>query len=232
MPSSIEWGLDRILGPIQSLIKKEFLIDYKDRQVWLSVLLYIISTNYLVYQSFQSIKDAEIWNTLLWIILLFAAFNVVSRSYDQERGDRELYLFMVASPQQVIAAKMIYHSLFMVVMTLLSFFIFSFFIPFPNAIGLNMGLYLLGLVGGALGLSTSLGLTSALAWKAKGGSGMVAILGMPIIIPLLISAIGYSEGVVNGMTWLAVDRFAYAILVLILLSASLGYLLFPYIWRD
>jgi heme exporter protein B len=95
-----------------------------------------------------------------------------------------------------------------------------------------MGLYLLGLVGGALGLSTSLGLTSALAWKAKGGSGMVAILGMPIIIPLLISAIGYSEGVVNGMTWLAVDRFAYAILVLILLSASLGYLLFPYIWRD
>jgi heme exporter protein B len=163
---------------------------------------------------------------------LFAAFNVISRSYDQERGDREIYLYTLASPQQVILAKMMYHSIFMVLVTFFSFLIYSFFLPFPSAIGMDTGLYLIGLIGGAIGLSTTLGLVSAIAWKTKGGAGMVAILGLPIIIPMLLAIIRYSEGVLNGMSWMVLDRYAYSLLLLIALGASLGYMLFPYIWKE
>jgi heme exporter protein B len=217
---------------IKALIQKEFLIDYKDRQVWMSVFLYVLATNYVVYQSFHKVKDAEVWNALLWVIILFAAFNVISRSYDQERGDREIYLYTLASPQQVILAKMMYHSIFMVLVTFFSFLIYSFFLPFPSAIGMDTGLYLIGLIGGAIGLSTTLGLVSAIAWKTKGGAGMVAILGLPIIIPMLLAIIRYSEGVLNGMSWMVLDRYAYSLLLLIALGASLGYMLFPYIWKE
>ena len=198
----------------------------------MSVFLYVLATDYVVYQSFHKVKDAEVWNALLWVIILFAAFNVISRSYDQERGDRELYLYTLASPQQVIAAKMIYHSIFMIIVTLFSFFIYSFFLPFPDAAGMNIGLYILGLLVGAIGLSTTLGLISAIAYKTKGGPGMVAILGLPIIIPMLLAIIRYSEGVLNGMTWLVLDRYMYAMLLLITIGSSLGYMLFPYIWKE
>jgi len=220
------------MSPILALIKKEFLIDYKDRQVWMSVFLYVLATDYVVYQSFHQVKDAEVWNALLWVIILFAAFNVISRSYDQERGDREIYLYTLASPQQVIITKMLYQSLFMVLVTSFSFLVYSFFLPFPAAAGMDTGLYLIGLLGGAVGLSTTLGLVSAISWKTKGGPGMVAILGLPIIIPMILAIIRYTEGVVNGMAWVLLQSYALVLLVLIGIGAGLGYILFPYIWKE
>jgi heme exporter protein B len=155
---------------IWALLHKEFLIDWRDKQAWSAVVLYILATVYVVYLAFQQIVDVEMWNALLWIILLFTAFNVVARTYDQDKGGREIYLYTLAPPQKVFLTKSLYSALF--------------------------------------------------------------ILGFPVIIPLLIAIITYSEGILLGHSWSMLSKYALILGIMILLGIGLGYILFPYLWRD
>ncbi len=215
-----------------SLVKKEFLIDWRDKQAWSSITLYVLATVYVVYLAFQEILDAEVWNALLWVIILFTGFNVVSRTYDQDKEGKGLYLYTLASPEQVILAKTLYSGLFMLVVGLFTAFVFQFFLPFPSTDRPDPILFTSAIILGSLGITTTLGLISAIAWKTGANSGMIAVLGFPVIIPLLMAIIRYSEGIISGFSWALLDVYAFALALLILLGTALGYILFPYIWRD
>jgi heme exporter protein B len=217
---------------VLTLIHKEFLIDWRDKQAWSSIALYVLATVYVVYLAFQKIIEPEVWNALLWIILLFTGFNVVSRTYDQDRDGRALYLYTLASAQQVILAKTLYSGLFMLVVGLFTAMIFGFFLPFPTSNTPEPLLFTSAIMLGSLGITSTLGLISAIAWKTGANSGMIAILGFPVVIPLLMAIIRYSEGIISGFSWSLLDVYAFALALLILLGTALGYILFPYIWRE
>ncbi len=217
---------------VLALVRKEFLIDWRDGQAWSSILLYVLATVYVVYLAFQKIVDLETWNALLWIILLFTSFNVVSRTYDQDKGGRGLYLYTIASPTQVVMAKTLYSGVFMLIVGLFTAFTYSFFLPFPSASSLSVPMYSSAIVLGSIGLTTTLGLIAAIAWKTSSNSGMIAILGFPVIIPLLMAIIQYSEGILNGFSWSMLDIYAFSLGLLIILGAGLSYILFPYIWTE
>ncbi|NNC82001.1 MAG: ABC transporter permease [Flavobacteriales bacterium] len=219
------------MSAVIALIRKEFLIDWRDRQAWASILLYILATVYVVYLAFEKIIDAETWNALLWVILLFTAFNVVSRTYDQDTGGRQFYLYTLASAQQVYLSKSLYSALFMTVAGVLTFLIYQFFLPLES-LSVSPLNYLSAIILGAIGLTSILGLISAIAWKTGANSGMIAILGFPVIIPLLVAIITFSEGIILGYTWSMVQMYALALILLIVLGNGLGYILFPYLWRD
>lgn len=217
---------------ILALIKKEVQLDYKDGRAWASILLFVLSTDYVMYLAFREVLEVEVWNALLWTIILFAAFQVVSRSYDQDSGPREAYLFHLAGPRQVFVAKAIYSVLFLWSVGLLAYLVYAFFLPFPMAAGYDIAQFILGLLLGTAGLAMTLALVAAIAWKTGGGPGMVAILGLPIIVPLLLAILRYSMGVLNGSDWAFLQTPALSLLLLILIGGGLGYMLFPYIWRD
>jgi heme exporter protein B len=195
-------------------------------------MLYVLSTCYVVYLAFKSIDQAQIWNALLWIIILFASFNVVSRSFDQEREGRGLYLFTLASPQQVILSKMLYSMALMLSVAVLSFLVYSFFLPLNDAGEWKVYLFLIGIVLGSIGLATVLSLIAGIAWKTGNKGGMIAILGFPLILPLLYSCMTYCAKVLQGAEWAELWKYALAILSVDLIGLLLGFLLFPYIWRE
>ena len=195
-------------------------------------MLYVLATVYVVFLAFKEIIDPEVWNALLWVILLFTGFNVVSRTYDQDKEGRGLYLYTVASPQKVILAKTLYSGLFMLIVGLFTALVFRFFLPFPSQNTPDTVLFTSAIMLGSLGITTTLGLISAIAWKTGANSGMIAILGFPVIIPLLMAIIRYSEGIISGFSWALLDVYAFALILLILLGTALGFILFPYIWRE
>ncbi|NND95643.1 MAG: ABC transporter permease [Flavobacteriales bacterium] len=220
------------MKPVLALIRKEFLIDWRDKQAWSSVLLYIIATVYVVFLAFQKIIEAETWNALLWVILLFTAFNVVSRTYDQDKNGKDIYLYTLASARQVFLAKTIYSSIFMLFAGLVAASAFSFFLPTPSDFQSTGLFYSSALILGSIGLTSILSLISAIAWKTSANSGMIAILGFPVIIPLLLAVITYSEGIISGSTWSFLWIYALSLGLLAVLGIALGFVLFPYIWRD
>jgi heme exporter protein B len=92
--------------------------------------------------------------------------------------------------------------------------------------------FALGMILGSSGLGITLTFVSGLAYKSGTGVGLVAILGFPVVIPLLITIVRFTTGAILGMTWL---ENGLNLLVLIILNGSsllLSLLLFPYLWRE
>ena len=92
------------------------------------ILLYVISTVFVCYLSFRSVIQPTTWNSLFWIIMLFASINAVAKSFMQESRGRQLYMHTLASPQAIILSKIIYNVLLMISLSLICFLFYSLFI--------------------------------------------------------------------------------------------------------
>jgi heme exporter protein B len=70
---------------ITFLLKKETLLELRQKYALGGILLYVASTVFVVKLSF--LKTApEVWNALFWIISLFASLNAVVKSFVQENS--------------------------------------------------------------------------------------------------------------------------------------------------
>jgi heme exporter protein B len=60
----------------------------------------------------------------------------------------------------------------------------------------------------------------------------MAILGLPVILPLLLLLMRFSKNAIDGIAWTANANYAWQLGALALLAAALSYILFPYLWRE
>jgi heme exporter protein B len=216
---------------ITDIIRKEWRVEWRQRSAINGLLLYLISTIFVCYLSFNvrvNQMDPVTWNALYWIILLFAAVNAVAKSFIQEREGRLLYYYSLFSPQELIIARMIYNSLLLMLLALIGFGIYS--LVLGNPVG-NTPLFLLAIVLASLGFSVTFTMISAIASKAGNNQTLMAVLGFPIILPVLLLVIRVAK---NAMDDLALDASFQEVLTLTainLLIGAVSYLLFPYLWR-
>ena len=87
---------------ILTLIKKDALIEFRQKNTFYGILLYIASTIYLIYLSLQETPNAQIWNSLFWVIQLFICVNVVAKSFLAESRGKMLYYYSICSPTEFI----------------------------------------------------------------------------------------------------------------------------------
>jgi heme exporter protein B len=117
-------------------------------------------------------------------------------------------------------------------MTLLSGFNFLFYsILIGNPVQ-NMGLFLATLILGSMGLSSVLAMVSAIASKAGHGAALMPILSFPVLLPLLMTTIRLSKNAIDGLDWAANQQFVIILLALNVMIIAMGYLLFPYLWKE
>lgn len=210
------------------LLKKEWTLEWRQKSSFMAVLLYVVSTNFICYLSFKKVVDIPTWNALLWIIILFANINLISGSFRHENEGRFLYLYSLASPHQIIGAKLIYYGLLSVVLSIVSFFMFALFTGNPSQDGL---MFLLVLILGSMGIALLLTFISAISSKTKNLS-LLAVLGLPVLMPLLLTIIRASKNAIDGLGWGVNIKFVAVILCLNLITVAMSYILFPYLWSD
>ena len=171
--------IKRIFG----LLRKDFLLEFRQQHTFYGILLYIASTIFVLFLSLNNPLDANVWNGLFWVIQLFICVNAVAKSFLQESRGRLLYFYSIVSPVEFIIAKMVYNIVLMIMMSLISLLLFSVFLNNP----VNNGLRFTGIVilGGA-SISIVFTLMSAIAAKAQQNAALVAILGFPVILPQLM----------------------------------------------
>ena len=167
---------------IKALITKDIQLEWRQRYALNGMLLYVVSTVFICFLSFR-IKGNDIdpitWNTLFWIILLFTSVNAIAKSFTQERAGRQLYYYMIASPEGIIISKMLYNSVLMTGLSLLAFGFYAFVMG--NPVG-DQSLYLLSVVLGSLGFAGTLTMVAAIASKAENPSMLMSVLSFPLII--------------------------------------------------
>ena len=218
--------IKRIFG----LLRKDFLLEFRQQHTFYGILLYIASTIFVLFLSLNNPLDANVWNGLFWVIQLFICVNAVAKSFLQESRGRLLYFYSIVSPVEFIIAKMVYNIVLMIMMSLISLLLFSVFLNNP----VNNGLRFTGIVilGGA-SISIVFTLMSAIAAKAQQNAALVAILGFPVILPQLmllmrLSKAAFGEVFREGAVW----KLSGLITGLDLLVIAMAVILFPYLWKD
>ena len=214
---------------IQSLLRKEIMLEWKQKYAFNGLVLYVVSTIFVCFLSFKQIIDPPTWNALFWIIMLFAAVNAIAKSFLTESRGRQLYFYSIASAQSVILSKIIYNLALMLVLSAFNFLFYSLFI---GNIVQDVPMFIVGLVLGSAGFASVMTMISAIASKAGSNSTLMAILSFPILIPLLITIIRFSKNAMDGLDWSVNYKFSIILIALNVLTVALSYILFPYLWRE
>lgn len=214
---------------IKTLLGKEFRLELKQKYVINGILLYLLSTVFVTYLAFDRMIDIPTWNSLFWVILLFVAVNGISKSFVQESPARYIYYYTIASPQSIVLSKIIYN---LVLMSALSLLTFGLFLLLMGNLVVNPGLFLLALLLGSCGLSSILTMVSAIASRASNNFSLMAILSFPIVLPLLTTLMRISNSALTSAEWTATAGDVVILSTINLAVVALGYLLFPYLWKD
>lgn len=203
------------------------MLEIRQQYSFYGVLLYIGSTIFVLFNAMDE-TESRVWNGLFWVIQLFICINAVAKSFLQENRGRMLYFYSIASPGSFVLAKLLFNSLLMLVMSLLSLLLFVLFLgnPMQNA-GQFIGLVLLG------GWSLSLVFTflAAIAAKAQQNAAIMAVLGFPIIIPQLLLLMRLSSAAFSPLLTIPLSTILL-LMALDILVVVLAVILFPFLWKD
>ncbi len=211
------------------MLRKEFVLEWRQKFAISGILLYLVSTVFVSYLAFEGVIPANTWNALFWLIMLFAAVNAILKSFIQEHEARQLYYYTLSGARGVINAKIIYNALLMAALGLAGFWVFAGFMG--NPVG-SSGLFLVNLLLGMLGFSSVLTLISAIASRARNNFTLMAVLGFPLVLPLLLLLIRNSSAALSGAGMAASVPDLLILVLLIFIALSLSNLLFPYIWKE
>lgn len=217
---------------ILEFIKKEFRQEWRNRYALNGIILYLTSTIFICYLSFNvrsNVLSPITWNALFWIIILFASINAVAKSFMSESKERQLYYYTLISPQALIISKVVYNALLMIILSFLGIGFYSLVLGNPVE---NFWLFTVNIFLAAIGLSSTLTLVSAIASKAGGNQTLMAVLGFPIILPLLLMVIKISKNAIDGLEWSSSLDEIFTLLAINLIVGAVSYLLFPYLWRT
>lgn len=214
---------------ITALFKKDLLLEIRQQYTFYGILLYIASTIFVLYLAMGQ-PEATAWNGLFWMNLLFICINAVAKSFLQESRGRMIYYYSIAGPLDFILAKLFYNVLLMLIMSLLSIVLFSFFLGSPFA---NTLQFLSITCLGGISISLVFTLLAAIAARANQNAALMAILGFPLIIPQLlllvkISKSAFGEIFRDGALMQMVLLLSGLDIMVILLSL----ILFPFLWKD
>lgn len=214
------------------LLKLEAALDLRQRAAWGGMVLYVASAIYTCHLAMQDGASGSAWSALFWIILLFAAFNALARSFQREDGGRQLYLHTLAHPRSVVLARTAYNAVTMLVLSLLSLLFYAVFLGDEPLRAGDPLQFTVAVALGGIGFASVLTLISAIAARAGSGIGLMAILGFPIVLPMLLAVMQASRLALSGAPWGTTAPYFLGILLIDVVALSLAWLLFPYLWRD
>jgi heme exporter protein B len=218
------------LKEIKELVRKDLLLELRQKYAINGILLYVVSTIFVVQLCYGRVIDENAWIALFWIILLFAAFNAVSKSFVQESAARRLYYYMLAPAVSVVLSKIVYNALLMLILGALSLLVFILFMGFPE---FNLYLFLPAFLLGCIGISGALTMVSAIASRSGNNAALMAILGFPIVVPLLLLLVNASRMALKESILVAdILKNLSSIFLIDAVVVILAVILFPYLWRD
>lgn len=217
------------MHPVFIILKKEINQEIRQKHAINGILLYAASTVFICMLSFRSIIHPATWNALFWIIMLFASVNTLTKAFLYEQNERQLYIFSLISAQNLIIGKIIYNAVLLSLIGLITFLFYSLFI---GNIVQDLSMFCLVLIIGCIAFSTILTFISAVSSKTSNNTSVMAILGIPLLTPTLLTVIKASKNAVDGLSRSESWDEILILVCLNIVAGLLSYILFPYLWRD
>lgn len=224
-----------LVKSIRAILVKDLIIEFRNRYVLGGIVLYVFSSVLVIYFALQynnSVQEVNpvVWSIFFWLIILFSSVNAVANSFFREPEGRFYYYYWLMNPQALILARLAYNFIFTVLLSVITFGVFALMVGNPVQ---NYPVFLVSIVLGGTGYSFLFTTMSAIAARAGNNATLLAVLGFPLVIPLIIfltrlsAASVYAEGFTDEV-W----RNLLLLLAFNLVQPVLALILFPYIWRE
>ncbi|MCW3120840.1 MAG: cytochrome biosis protein [Flavipsychrobacter sp.] len=203
-------------------------MEWRQKHTLFGVLLYVGATVFVVYMM-SGQPEAGIWNALFWLTQLFVAVNSVAKSFLQEHPNRFRYYFTLVKPTTFLLAKMLYSIVLMMLMSLVSLALYAVMLGWPLQ---QTGLFVLISMVGSISLSAVFTFLSAIAARAQQNSALMAILGFPLVTPVLMILSKLALTAISPVYMPYWWGLALVLLGLDILVIILGIILFPFLWQE
>ena len=214
---------------IIALLRKEFLLEFRQKTSLASILLYVLSIVFISFLSFKNGIKPDVWGALFWIVLFFAAINAASKSFFTESKARGIYNYTLYHPTEFVVAKIIYNILLLWVVSVCSVFCFSWLINYPVQDSL---LFLITLLIGSTALAGALTLMSCIASKTGNNYSVMSLLSMPVCIPVMLMALRLTKNAIDGLEWSVSYKYLGGLLLIDVIIITLSLFLFRYLWKE
>ncbi len=211
------------------LLRKELLLEWRNGYAISGILLYVLSTVFVVYVSFFQGVSPMVWNTLYWVMVLFATTNAVVKSFVQENGARQLYYYQLADPTAVLVAKILYNILLLFALSVLTWLAFGFITNNPVQ---HLEKFLLAIFLGSLGFSILFTFVSALSAKADNNAALLPVLSFPLVLPIIMTLVKISVSALGAIRDSSLGKDIGILIGIDLGLFALALVLFPFLWRD
>lgn len=220
--------MSEFIKRVSVLVAKDIKLEIRQQYTFYGIMLYVLCTIFIIYLSINN-PEENVWNALFWITQLFICVNAVAKSFLGESRGRMLYYFSIVSASEFIVSKIIFNSIIVLLMSLLSFLAFTLLLDNPLTYGLKF--LMIALLGG-VSLSFVFTFLAAIAAKAQQSSAIMTIMGFPLIIPQIlllmkVSTIAFSKVVQSGLL-----QMIALIIGLDIMIVLLSLVLFPYLWKE
>lgn len=213
---------------ISILFRKELLLEFKQPFSVAGLLLYLAGVLLTVYAGLITV-DPQIWITLYWIIVLFIGINAAARSFMQEPAGRWFYYYQLSHPGEFLTSKFLYNIVLLLLLNTICWVLYAMVLGDPIRQHLW---FVIAIFFGSVSIALLLTLMSAVASKAGQNATMMSILSLPVLIPLMLVLVNMSMAALQPKAMIFPWKEVMMLTGLDLIVVLLGYILFPYLWKD
>jgi heme exporter protein B len=217
---------------LKIFLLKEVQTEIRRQSALSALAMYVVSSVFVCYTAMgiqAGNLNPQTWSALFWIILLFSSFGIVGKSFGNESKGVLIYYHCLLSPGSLIMAKMIYAILLTSALSIAGWLIFITLMGNPVT---DKGMFLLCLFLGSSGFGSSLTLISAISSRAGNSGVLMAVLGFPVVLSIVLLCIRITKYAIDGLGWAAGMDELISLGGISIISAAASFLLFPYIWRS
>jgi heme exporter protein B len=219
-----------VFHKIKLIFCKEIKTEFRTLHAVSSLIMFALTTLSAVSMSIGSQQlDARQLAILFWIIFFFSAMAGLSRVFTDEQATGTIYtLRSYSSSQPVLWGKFLYN---LVLLHCLALFLLPLFIIFLNVSLYHIDYFCLIVFAGNTGMAAAATLTASLINYTKNQASLFTILSFPIILPLFLTSIQLTEGVLTNQAFCLQHQlslvFGYDAFLI-----GIASILFDYIWYD
>jgi len=217
-----------------SLLKKELFIEFRSREVILSMLIFGLSI-ILVFAFTTNVSKIIVLNYapgMFWIMILFVTTLGVHRSFTYEKNF-DAFSLLISAPIDrglIYLSKWISGTIFLTVMEII--IIIPFFKFLLLDLPSNFILFSVTSILINFAIMSVASLVAGISMRANLSEVLVPILFFPLVSPVIIAATKISSGVLSGDPYQLWQIWLLIIVSVIVIFPLAGYTLFDFITEE
>ncbi|MFC1987543.1 heme exporter protein CcmB [Chloroflexota bacterium] len=222
----------RFLNKVITITWKDMLSEIRTKEIISSVLVFTLLV--LVVFNFAFAANQEIIRLvapgILWVTFAFAGVLSLNRAFipEKEQGCLEGLMICPISREVIYAGKMLGSLLFMLIIEAIALPVFVMLFNLPV---LSLQLITITLLA-TLGFVAVGTLFSALAVNTKAREMVLPILFLPVVIPVIISAVKASGLALSGESWGALSSWLQIMVAFDVIFLVVSFLIFSFVVEE